>query len=129
MTRRRAFDWVLIVVFSGVWGVLFVRAVGEGLRSGRGRVLVGVSSAEAADAYPMVRTTEPSELRRGDRIEAVEGEDLAGASALRFHDRATRAARAHGFASLRIRRGGTAFDVRVPLSSPAWWWVPLLSSF
>jgi hypothetical protein len=128
MARRRALDWVLIVVLSGVWGVLFVRAVGEGIRTGRGRVLVGVSSAAAPDTYPLVRTTEPADLHRGDQIEAVDGEDLAGASALRFHDSATRAARAHGSTSLRIRRDGAVVDVRVPLSSPAWWWTPLLSS-
>jgi hypothetical protein len=116
MSRRRALDWVLIVVLTGSWAVLFANAVGEGLRTGRGRVLVGVTSAAASDVYPTVRWSDWTELQRGDRIEAVDGEDLVGAPALRFYDLATRGARERGFAIVRADRAGAPFDVRIELT-------------
>ncbi len=91
-------------------------------------MFVGVTSAAAGDAYPTVRWSDWKELRPGDRIEAVDGEDLLGASALRFYDLATRAARERGFATVRANRAGTSFDVRVGLTPSAWWWVGLVSA-
>jgi hypothetical protein len=62
-------------------------------------------------------------LEAGDRILAIDGEDLAGASALRFYDRAGRAAAGHGFARFEVRRGeGEPFEARIePTPLPRWW--------
>jgi hypothetical protein len=129
MTRRRALDWVLIVVLTSVWAVLFTRGIGEGLRTGRGQVGVTVSSAPDAHSYPLVfRADRSTQLEPGDQLEVVEGEDLLGSSAVRFYDRATRAARERGVAGVRARRGGTPFDVNLSLTPVPWWWAQMLSS-
>jgi hypothetical protein len=129
MTRRRVFDWVLIAALTGTWAVLFARGIGEGLRTGRGQLGLIVSSAPDARSYPVVfgrgRWTE---LEPGDRLEAVDGRDLLGSSAVRFYDRATRAARGQGVARIRASRGGAPFEVNLSLTAVPWWWAQMLSS-
>jgi hypothetical protein len=129
MTRRHAIDWVLIVALTSVWAVLFARGVDNGLRTGFGQLTVSVSSAPRANAYPLVLSAGSwQELEPGDRLEAVEGEDLLGSSAIRFYDRTIRAARERGFASIRASRSGTPFETRLELTPVPGWWVELLGA-
>jgi hypothetical protein len=129
VTRRRVLDWVLIVLLTGSFGVFFVRGVADGLRTQRVRLEIGVSSAPTSDSYPVViYQIEPTNLEPGDRLEAVEGEDLRGSSALRFYDRATRAARERGAVNVRVSRAGTSFATGLELSRSKWWWLPFPSS-
>ena len=130
MTRRRVLDWALIVLLTGSWGVLFVRGIADGLRAQRGQLHIAVSSAPTSDSYPVViavigrtKLHEP-----GDQLEAVDGEDLRGSSALRFYDRAVRAARERGFVNVRVNRAGTSFETRLELTPSKGWWVPFPTS-
>jgi hypothetical protein len=110
-----------------LWAVLFAHGIGEGLRTGRGWLRMNVSSAPDAHAYPVVLGAGPwKELEPGDRLEAVEGEDLLGSSAARVFDRVTRAARERGFASVRASRSGVPFETRLGLTPVPWWWTKLL---
>jgi hypothetical protein len=129
MTRRPALDWVLIVALTAVWAVLFVRGIGEGLPTARGWISIAVSSAPDAHSYPfVVKARVWKQFEPGDRLEAVDGEDLRGSSAARFYDRATRAARERGFAQVRASRGGTPFEMRLGLTPVPWWWAKLLGA-
>ena len=130
MTRRRALDWVLIVLLTASWGVLFARAVADGLRTQRGRVLIGVASAASPDAYPSVRPTlwEPSQVMPGDQLTAVDGESMRGSSGLRVCDRATRAALERGFTDIMLTRAGAPFVLRLGLTPQPSWWLGLLYS-
>jgi hypothetical protein len=127
VTRRRALDWVLIVALVGSWAVLFARGIEDGLRNQRGQIRIGVSSAPEPDAYPtVIWSAWKPQLVAGDEVEAVEGHDLRGSSALRFYDLATRAAREQGHAIVTARRAGSDFDVSVGLTASSWWWAPYL---
>ena len=126
MTRRRALDWVLIVLLTASWGVLFARAVGEGLRTQRGKLQVGVSSAAVGRRVPDGEAQPLASLGRscsGDEITAVDGEDLRGFSALRFYDLATRAARERGFTEVALSRSGSPFTLRLTLAPRPLWWL------
>jgi hypothetical protein len=124
MTRRRALDWVLIVTLTGMLAALLARAIAQG---GLHQLRVAVSPAPDAGAYPSVLKADPwPQLAPGDQLEAVEGEDLRGSSALRFYDRVTRFARERGFASVRASRHGTPFDARLELTPVPLWWVEAL---
>jgi hypothetical protein len=114
VTRRRVLDWALIVLLTGSFGVFFVRGIADGLRTQRGQLHISVSSAPTSDTYPVVvavigrtKLHEP-----GDQLEAVDGEDLRGSSALRFYDRAIRPARERGFVNVRVNRAGMSFVQR-----------------
>jgi hypothetical protein len=91
---RRGVDWLLIVVLTGVWAGLFVRGIGEGLRTQRGFIDVRVSSARAGD-YPIVQDGPASDpaFEPRDRVIAVDGKDLRDARQLDSCDLATRGAR------------------------------------
>jgi len=124
VTRLRAFDWVLIVALTGVWAVLFARGIGEGLRTQRGFIDVRVSSAHGGE-YPTIQDgpTFLAPLQAGDRVMAVDGDDLRGGTQLDFYDRATRGARERGYATLRAERDGAPFEVRVGLAPREGWWL------
>jgi hypothetical protein len=127
MKRRRALDWVLLVTVTVMAAGIFARGIALGLRTGFGQLRLNVSSAPGSDAYPFVLSAGPwKELEPGDRIEAVDGEDLLGSSAVRFYDRAIRAARERGFASIRPSRGGTSFETRLGLTPVPLWWAEML---
>jgi hypothetical protein len=129
MAGRRTLDWVLIVVLSGVWALLFARGIVSGHRTGFGQLAVSVSSATDVHAYPLVLNAGAwEELKPGDRLEAVDGESLLDSSAIRFYDRAIRGARERGFASIRASRSGTPFEIRLGLTSVPGWWVELLGA-
>ena len=89
---------------------------------------MNVSSAPDADAYPFVSergaASRISSRATGSRrwTERIS----CGSSAVRFYDRATRAARERGFASVRASRGGTPFEMRLVLTPVPWWWVQML---
>jgi hypothetical protein len=124
MTRSRALDWVLIVALTGILVALFGRAIAQG---GLYQLRLSVSSAASADAYPSVLREGPwKDLDPGDQIEAVEGAELRGSSALRFYDRVIRAARERGSASVRASRRGTPFETRIGLTPVPWWWAEAL---
>lgn len=130
MSRRRALDWALIVVLTGSWGVLFVRGIAEGLRTQRGQLSIGVSSAPTSDSYPralwlngLSNIVDPPAP-----LEALDGEDLRGSSALWFYDRAIRAARERGFVNVRLNRAGTSYESRLELYPAKGWWLPFPSS-
>ena len=125
MTRRRALDWVLIVLLTLSWGVLFARGVGEGLRTQRGKLQVGVASASSAEAYPTVKPSlwQPGQVASGDEVTAVDGRDLRGFSALRFYDLATRAARERGFTEIALSRSGSPFTLGLTLEPMPLWWL------
>src|SRR5262245_47598438 len=111
----------------GSWAVLYAREINDGLRTRQGFIDVRVSPAHTGD-YPTVQDgIGTPEFKPGDRILSVEGEDLRGASALRFYDLSTRAARERGAAVIRGERGGTTFDVPVPLAPREGWWLPLVT--
>ena len=93
MARLRVFDWVLIVVLTGVWAVLFVRGIGEGLRTQSGFLSVRVSTG-AAGEYPTIQTSDGPKFQPGDRLLAVDGDDLRSRWAIEVYDRATHSARA-----------------------------------
>ncbi len=130
MTRRRLLDGALIVLLAGSFGVFFVRGIADGLRTHRGQLSIGVSSAPTSDTYPVViwRDRLTNVFEPGEQLEAVDGEDLRGSSALRFYDRAIRAARERGFVNIRVNRAGTSFETRLELIPTKWWWVPFPSS-
>lgn len=121
---RRAADYLLIIFLASIWSVVFIRAIGDGLRTEQGFPGMNVSSAPAIDDYPVVL----SPIRQcgfevGDRLESVDGEDLRGSSAIRFYDRVTRAARERGHARIRVSRGGERFEKLFELSPSRWWWM------
>lgn len=121
---RRGIDWLLIVVLTGVWAGLFVRGIGEGLRTQRGFIDVRVSSARAGD-YPTVQDGPVSDpaFEPRDRVIAVDGTDLRDASQLDFYDLATRGARERGDTVIRGERDGRPFEARVPLTPREGWWL------
>jgi class 3 adenylate cyclase len=123
--RADAADWALVIVTTVTWLALFAVILADGLRTGRARLPVYVGSAPAADAWPSVRrgaARSASPLQPGDELRALDGQDLAGLSALVFYDRANRAARAQGSVSVRAVRAGQVFEVRLePTPMPAWW--------
>ena len=125
MTRRRALDWALIVLLTLSWGVLFGRGVSEGLRTQRGKLQVGVSSAPSAEAYPTVKPSlwRPGQVTSGDEVTAVDGRDLRGFSALRFYDLATRAARERGLTEIALSRSGSPFTLGLTLEPRPLWWL------
>ena len=128
MTRRRAFDWLLIVVLTGLWAGFFARGIADGLHTQRGVLWIGVSSAPASDAYPTVSWWRQKPLEQGSQLETLDGEDLRGSTALHFYDRAIRAARERGFVSARASRAGTSFETRLELFPSKLWWVPFPGS-
>jgi len=127
---------VLVVALTGVWAVLFARGIQEGLRTERGQIRVGVSSAPGPDEYPTVIWRDqgsiwqgsPDDLLRGDELTSVDGETLLGGSALRFYDRATRVAREAGYVRATTRRDGRDGEVRLALMPSPYWWIALVLS-
>ena len=130
MTRRRTFDWVLIVVLTVAWAVPFARALDAGLRARRAGLAIAVSAARTDDSYPTVKSgrTQPPGLVPGDELLAVDGASLRGFSALHFYDLATRAAREQGFVDLSARREGADLSVRVELTPYRAWPLRLANS-
>jgi class 3 adenylate cyclase len=127
VTRRlRPLDWILVILLMGSWALIFARTLDEGLRTGLGRLRVSLYSAADRNAYPTVRKNNlPGGnvgLEVGDEILAVAGRDMAGASALRVHELATRVALEQGSAPLRVRRAGSILEVQKKLvPTPGWW--------
>src|SRR5262245_37167674 len=128
MTRRTA-NWVLVGLLVASWAVLFARGFADGLHNQRGQLHLRVASASSPDAYPVVlrRVTQP-EIPAGELIEAVDGVDLRGASALQFYDHATRAARELGRAAIRLSHSGVVREVSVELTPSSIWWLEYVFS-
>lgn len=129
MTRRTV-DWILIAVLVGSWAVFFARGIEDGLRTGRGQICLGVSSAAGSDAYPVVLwTCKHAAIAIGDAVLSVAGHDLRGASALRFFDVATKSARETGHAFVTVLRDGDRLEADAgPLTPSRFWWTRFVSS-
>jgi hypothetical protein len=124
LAGRRAVDWLLIVVLTTAWVVVFARAVDNGLRTGQATPWIAVASAPTEDDYPYVVAPMPEiGLEVGDRLEAVDGRDLRGASTARFYDGVSPAARERGSARLSVSRDGARFETTLPLRPQRWWWM------
>jgi len=124
LAGRRAVDWLLIVVLTTAWAAVFARSVAEGLRTGRAYPRIDIASAPADNDYPFAVSPIPNiGLEVGDRLEAVDGKDLRGASAVLFYDRISPAARERGTAELRVRRAGARFEATLPIRPQPWWWM------
>lgn len=122
--NRFAVHWLLIFVLTTAWVAVFARSIGEGPRTGLAFPRIDVISAPAAADYPFVATPLPEiGLEVGDRLEAVDGRDLRGSSAVRFYDGVSPAARERGFARLKANRGGIRFETTLPLRPQPWWWM------
>ena len=88
MARFRRLDALLLVSLSGLWCLCFVLHLNQLARGGFAWIPIYVDSAPAPDAYPTLRGFWPGleslapELRQGDELRAIAGEDLAGAGRL-----------------------------------------------
>jgi class 3 adenylate cyclase len=120
----RPLEWLLIVALMGSWTVVFARALEDGLATGRSRLAVGFSSAAAPDAWPVVRSTPGGRLslHPGDELRAVDGEDLAGSSALRVYARTGELLRQRDRVTAEVVRGGQRLEVALSRApTPGWW--------
>jgi hypothetical protein len=124
--QRRAFDWVLIVVLTGVWAVLFARGIGDGVHDQRGQLRTRVSSASGPADDPTVLSS--TTLLPGDRLLEVDGRALRGRSALYFYDRAMPIARERGSVRVGFRRGETELQADLTLTPSRFWWTAYLFS-
>jgi hypothetical protein len=127
---RRTVDWALLVVLVGSWAVLFARGVEDGLRTGRGQIRMGVSSAAGPDSYPTILWEASPDLVPGDALLEVEGVDLRGASALRFFDIATRAGRERPRVRVAVlTQSGERIETdTVHLQPSRFWWTRFITS-
>jgi class 3 adenylate cyclase len=125
--RLRVSDWTLVVALTGVWLVVAALTVGDGLRTQRALLRLGVSSAADAHTYPVIAGVYPglrSEplLEAGDALVSVSDASLQGKTNFGFYLPALRAARANGAALVVVERAGERFDARVELTpNPSWW--------
>ena len=122
MARRKVVDWAVICVLGAVWVVLCARAIDDGLRTQRGYIQLRFSSAVRGN-YPTIVQYPNLGFEIGDRIEALDGEDLRGATALHVYDRLTRLARANGSVEVRATRDRVPFTLRIGLTPRPLWWV------
>jgi class 3 adenylate cyclase len=127
--RLRALEWFLIVALMGSWGIVFAHALADGLGTGRARLPVWVSSASGPDAWPTVRSgpfqsQRKTALEPGDELRALEGEDLAGASALDVYARAGEWLRQRPEVRARVARAGELLEVPLALTPTPGWWAP-----
>jgi class 3 adenylate cyclase len=84
----RKLDTILIVTLTGAWCVCLLFHVNQLVRGGFAWIPIYVDAAPAPDAYPSVRSFWPGTesqmpgLAPGDRLESIDGRDLAGAGRL-----------------------------------------------
>ena len=128
--RPGARDWVWIAVLMGVWGVAFAAAVVDGVHSARSRIRITAVSAPAG-GHPVIGRVRPQLRRRagqrpGDVLLALDGQDLRGASAIRFYLGADRAVRERGRVVLRVDRAGELIESVVEPSPDPTWYLALL---
>jgi class 3 adenylate cyclase len=115
-------DWVLIGVLLTAWVAVFGYNLVEAKRYGMERSELVVSSAASPDAHPVLLASPQSDLRPGDVLLALDGEDLSGRSAISVLDAAEDARRAGRAAVLRIGRDAERLEVRVVSTRVVGWW-------
>jgi len=122
----RALDWTLLLVLGATWLAALAYGVHDGIRTQQAWTPMAISRGPG-ESHPQVafvlralRTDPP--LQVGDRLLALDGKDLSGASTLSAHVDIARAARARGFATLSIERGDERFESRIEQSPTAYWW-------